>query len=99
MDKDRIAGAAHQVKGAVKEALGKVTGDAKTQAEGAAEDCRESTERGGWRQGCRSRCGEEVISAPAESEGSYHRAPLRQRCRRKIWAGEFCFGCWVCPFR
>jgi uncharacterized protein YjbJ (UPF0337 family) len=37
MDKDRIAGAAHQVKGAVKETIGKVTGDAKTQAEGAAE--------------------------------------------------------------
>jgi uncharacterized protein YjbJ (UPF0337 family) len=37
MDKDRIAGAAHQVKGAVKETAGKVTGDAKTQAEGAAE--------------------------------------------------------------
>ncbi len=37
MDKDRIAGVAHQVKGAVKETIGKVTGDAKTQAEGAAE--------------------------------------------------------------
>jgi uncharacterized protein YjbJ (UPF0337 family) len=37
MDKDRIAGAAHQAKGAVKETIGKVTGDAKTQAEGAAE--------------------------------------------------------------
>jgi uncharacterized protein YjbJ (UPF0337 family) len=37
MDKDRIAGAAHQVKGAVKETVGKITGDAKTQAEGAAE--------------------------------------------------------------
>jgi uncharacterized protein YjbJ (UPF0337 family) len=37
MDKDRVVGAAHQVKGAVKEAVGKVTGDAKTQAEGAAE--------------------------------------------------------------
>ena len=36
MDKDRIAGAAHRVKGAVKETIGKVTGDAKTQAEGAA---------------------------------------------------------------
>ena len=35
MDKDRIAGTAHQVKGAVKETVGKVTGDAKTQAEGA----------------------------------------------------------------
>src|SRR5271166_3271019 len=37
MDKDRVVGAAHQVKGAVKEAVGKVTGDAKTQTEGAAE--------------------------------------------------------------
>ena len=37
MDKDRIEGAANQAKGAVKEAFGKVTGDAKTQAEGAAD--------------------------------------------------------------
>ena len=37
MDKDRIVGAARQVKGAVKETIGRVTGDAKTQAEGAAE--------------------------------------------------------------
>jgi len=37
MDKDRIEGAAHQVKGAVKEAAGKVTGDAKLQGEGKAE--------------------------------------------------------------
>jgi hypothetical protein len=29
MDKDRVEGAAHRVKGAVKEAVGKVTGDAK----------------------------------------------------------------------
>ena len=37
MDKDRIVGAAHRVKGAVKETIGKITGDAKTEAEGAAE--------------------------------------------------------------
>jgi uncharacterized protein YjbJ (UPF0337 family) len=37
MDKDRIDGAAKQVKGTIKEAIGKLTGDAKTQAEGAAE--------------------------------------------------------------
>lgn len=37
MDKDRVVGSAHQAKGAVKETIGKVTGDAKTQAEGAAE--------------------------------------------------------------
>ncbi len=37
MDKDRVEGAAHQAKGAVKESIGKVTGDTKTEAEGAAE--------------------------------------------------------------
>jgi uncharacterized protein YjbJ (UPF0337 family) len=37
MDKDRVEGVAHQAKGAVKEAVGKVTGDTKTEAEGAAE--------------------------------------------------------------
>jgi uncharacterized protein YjbJ (UPF0337 family) len=37
MDKDRIEGAGHQAKGAIKQAVGKVTGDTKTEAEGAAE--------------------------------------------------------------
>jgi uncharacterized protein YjbJ (UPF0337 family) len=37
MDKDRIEGVGHQVKGAVKEVPGKVTGDTKTEAEGKAE--------------------------------------------------------------
>ena len=37
MDKDRVAGAARQAKGSVKEAIGKITGDGKTQAEGSAE--------------------------------------------------------------
>ncbi|HEY1876401.1 MAG TPA: CsbD family protein [Rhizomicrobium sp.] len=37
MDKDRIAGAANQAKGAVKQAAGKVTGDAKLQGEGMAD--------------------------------------------------------------
>jgi uncharacterized protein YjbJ (UPF0337 family) len=34
MDKDRIKGSAQQAKGAVKEVAGKVTGDAKLEAEG-----------------------------------------------------------------
>lgn len=34
MDNDRLSGAAKQAKGAVKEGLGKLTGDAKLQAEG-----------------------------------------------------------------
>ncbi len=37
MDKDRVEGAGHQAKGSVKEAVGKMTGDKKTQGEGAAE--------------------------------------------------------------
>ena len=37
MDKDRVEGAAHQVKGSVKEAVGKMTGDKKTEVSGAAE--------------------------------------------------------------
>jgi uncharacterized protein YjbJ (UPF0337 family) len=37
MDKDRVTGSAKKTKGSVKEAIGKVTGDSKTQADGAAE--------------------------------------------------------------
>ena len=37
MDKDRIAGSAKVVKGKVKEAIGKVIGDAKLNAEGKAD--------------------------------------------------------------
>lgn len=37
MDKDRIVGTAKQAKGAIKEAAGKVVGDAKLQADGKAD--------------------------------------------------------------
>ena len=37
MDKDRIEGSAKQSKGALKEAAGTVTGDAKLKAEGATD--------------------------------------------------------------
>jgi uncharacterized protein YjbJ (UPF0337 family) len=37
MNNDRVAGTAKQAEGAVKEAIGKITGDTKTQTEGAAE--------------------------------------------------------------
>lgn len=37
MDKDRVSGAAKQVKGSVKEAVGKLTGDSKMQSDGKAE--------------------------------------------------------------
>jgi uncharacterized protein YjbJ (UPF0337 family) len=37
MDKNRVAGSAKEAKGAVKEAIGKVTGDAKLRADGRAD--------------------------------------------------------------
>jgi uncharacterized protein YjbJ (UPF0337 family) len=37
MDKDRVKGLAREAKGAVKEKVGKATGDTKTEAEGKAE--------------------------------------------------------------
>ena len=37
MDKNRVNGSAKQAKGAVKEAVGKLTGDAKLQADGKAD--------------------------------------------------------------
>lgn len=37
MDQDRIAGAAKQIKGSLKETIGKVIGDAKLQSDGKAE--------------------------------------------------------------
>jgi uncharacterized protein YjbJ (UPF0337 family) len=37
VDKDRIEGAAKQVKGNIKEAAGKLTGDTKLQGEGTAD--------------------------------------------------------------
>ena len=37
MDKDRVAGSAKQVTGAVKEAAGKVLGEAKLESEGQAD--------------------------------------------------------------
>jgi uncharacterized protein YjbJ (UPF0337 family) len=37
MDKDRIAGAAKEIKGSTKETVGKATGDAKLEADGKAD--------------------------------------------------------------
>jgi uncharacterized protein YjbJ (UPF0337 family) len=37
MDKDRIEGSAKQMKGSVKDAVGKVTGDTKLQSEGKSD--------------------------------------------------------------
>src|SRR5471030_1306523 len=44
MDKDRINGAADQAKGSIKEAAGKVTGDAKLQTEGTLDKAKRKVE-------------------------------------------------------
>lgn len=44
MDKDRIIGAAKHTKGAIKQAVGKVIGDAKLEAEGAADKVEGTTQ-------------------------------------------------------
>jgi uncharacterized protein YjbJ (UPF0337 family) len=41
MDTDRLEGIGHQLKGAVKESVGKIIGDAKLQADGAAGSARD----------------------------------------------------------
>ena len=38
MDKDRVDGSAKQIKGAVKQAVGKATGDAKLESDGKADE-------------------------------------------------------------
>ena len=37
MDKDRVKGIGEKVSGSIKEAVGKITGDTETEAEGAAQ--------------------------------------------------------------
>jgi len=72
MDKDRVEGSAKQVKGAVKETIGKVVGDAKLEGEGKADKterqsakCHRRPERRGAR-----RC-EEVVDSEAVSVASW----------------------------
>jgi uncharacterized protein YjbJ (UPF0337 family) len=38
MDKDRVGGSAKQIKGAVKQAVGKAVGDAKLESDGKADE-------------------------------------------------------------
>jgi uncharacterized protein YjbJ (UPF0337 family) len=46
MDKDRIEGGAKQVKGSIKKALGKVTGNEQAEAKGAAEKAEGNVQSG-----------------------------------------------------
>ena len=44
MDKDRVEGAATNIKGKVKEGIGRITGDSKTEAEGQADQIKGKTQ-------------------------------------------------------
>ena len=44
MDKDRVEGAATNIKGKVKEGIGKITGDSKTEADGQADQIKGKTQ-------------------------------------------------------
>ena len=46
VNKDQVSGVAKQAKGAVKEATGKVTGNKRTEAEGAAEKTAGKVQKG-----------------------------------------------------
>ena len=46
MDKDRVEGSAKNIKGKIKEGVGKATGDAKLETEGAAQDAKGKVQKG-----------------------------------------------------
>ena len=80
MDKDRIEGSANQAKGAVKQAAGKITGDAKLQAEGAADKAAGKVQNavGGVKDALQRR--RQALNRPAI---------LRQKARSSQEAGSF----------
>ena len=47
MDKNRIEGTKHEVKGAIKEAVGKVSGDRSTEAEGKGDQAKADLKNAG----------------------------------------------------
>ena len=55
MDKDRVAGSAKEIKGAIKEAVGKVVGDAKLKVEGKSDQVEGKLQNalGGLKDGAR----------------------------------------------
>ena len=72
MDKEHVKGAADKVKGAVKEAAGKVTGDKELETEGKIDEgakgaaTRCNRRRQGCRQACRQRLTRGTVAQAAE---------------------------------
>ena len=96
MDKDRVAGAAKQAKGKLKETVGKVTGDAKTEAEGKADQGqRQGAEHRRWHQGQGTRSNRRQVipiklSRPDEPpdrdslrmQAAFHQPNGRRHCKQ-----------------
>jgi uncharacterized protein YjbJ (UPF0337 family) len=76
MDKDRIEGVAKQAKGTVKEAVGKVVGDAKLQAEGKADQAEGKLQNavGGLKDTIRKAC--TGSGEPGVADGDYRSGSL-----------------------
>jgi uncharacterized protein YjbJ (UPF0337 family) len=73
MDKDRMEGAGKQAKGKIKETVGRVTGDTKTQAEGMYDKAEGRTQNtaGGLKDKAREALDDKRMPASVES-GSRH---------------------------
>ena len=89
MDKDRVEGSAKQVKGAVKETIGKVVGDSKLAAEGKADKAEGKMQNaiGGLKDALR-----EAVKKYMHEHHSYHypadsdfRRRRRILCARSLW--------------
>jgi uncharacterized protein YjbJ (UPF0337 family) len=79
MDKDRIVGSAKEIKGAAKDVVGTLIGDAKLQADGKSRQGRGQASKPCWRrQGRGARRPEEMIdrASAVETDDMNWKAPL-----------------------
>ncbi len=79
MDPDRVSGTVNEVKGDVKEGIGKFTGDAKTQAEGMAESMAGKAQQTVGQARDALRDAADVVSEQAASVGEYLDETIRDR--------------------
>ena len=79
MDENRISGTATDLKGQVKEGLGKVTGDTKTQAEGMADQASGTAQRALGQARDSLRDAADVVSDQASSIGEYLDETIHER--------------------
>ncbi len=79
MDEDRITGTAKDLKGQVKEGIGNVTGDTKTQAEGMADQATGTAQRALGQARDSLRDAADVVSDQASSIGEYLDETIHER--------------------